>query len=270
MKAADWINVVYFSLLLGLGWTRSLPLGKRVRTTAFGALGLSLVLLSLITSSRVRSPLVSVIRDWLPAPMTLVAYWQAGQFFTRANEKAQRALVRFDESLFRFLRSRFGPGAGWASAYFEFAYLFCYPMVLLGVGALYLMGLRDHADRFWAVVLPATYACYLVLPFIQVLPPWLLEGPMPKGGGPFQRVNLWINRHFSVRVDTFPSAHVATAVATALTLLLFSSAVGLLFLWLAVSIAIGCVVRRYHYALDVLLGAALALLVFLLNLRLGS
>ncbi len=270
MKAADWINVVYFSLLLGLGWTRSLPRGKRVRITALGALGLSLVLLQLVISSGVRPLVAAVIRDWLPAPIMLVGYWQAGQFFTRANEKAQSALFRFDQRLFRFFPSRFGAGIRWASAYFEFAYLFCYPMVPLGVGALYLMGLRGHTGRFWAVVLPATYACYLVLPFVQVLPPWALEGPAPQGGRPFQSVNLWINRHFSVSVDTFPSAHVATAVATALTLLRFSSVVGLLFLWLAISIAIGCVVRRYHYALDVLLGAALALLVFLVNLRLGS
>lgn len=198
--------------------------------------------------------------------MMLVAYWQAGQFYTRANEEVQRALVRFDENLFRFLRSRFGAGIRWLSTYFEFSYLFCYPMIPLGVGALYLMHLRDHTGQFWAVVLPATYACYLVLPFLQVLPPWVLRGHMPERGGSFRRVNLWINRHLSIRVDTFPSAHVAAAVATALTLLLFSPVVGLLFMWLAVSIAIGCVVRRYHYTLDVLLGVVLALLAFLFNL----
>jgi membrane-associated phospholipid phosphatase len=43
--------------------------------------------------------------------------------------------------------------------------------------------------------------------------------------------------------------------------------VGLLFLSIAIAISLGAVIGRYHYALDVLLGAVVALLVFLASYR---
>jgi membrane-associated phospholipid phosphatase len=261
----EWINVAYFALLIALAWTRFLLPEKRIRATAFGILGFGLACTSLVLSTRWRMPAASVIRDWLPALLILLAYWQAGQFFVRGNEQLQRALVQFDEHVFHFLR-RHGIRFPEASAYFEFSYLFCYPMVPLGIWALYLLHLRDQTDQFWMVVLPASYACYIVLPFVQVLPPWMFGGHENEKGGSLQRLNLQINRHLSIRVDTFPSAHVATSLAIALALLRLSPMVGLLFLWLALNIAIAAVVRRYHYVLDVLLGAAVALLAFLFNL----
>jgi hypothetical protein len=266
MRAADWINAVYFLFLLVVTWVRPLPHGRRIRVTALTAVGIGMLGLGLLFARVARPSAGSVIRDWLPAPMILVAYWQAGQFFTQASERVQCVLIRFDENLFQFFRRRFGSGFRWSSAYFEFSYLFCYPMVPLGVSALYLMHLQDHTDQFWVVVLPATYACYLVLPFLQVLPPWMLGGHTPEARGAFRRLNLLINRHLSIRVDTFPSAHVAASLGVALALLRLSPLVGLLFLWLAINIAIGSVVRRYHYTLDVLLGAALALLALLVSL----
>jgi hypothetical protein len=270
MRAAEWINTVYFVLLLGLAWTRSLPPEKRVRATALGILGLSLVSLSLVISSQSRSPAASVIRDWLPAPIILVAYWQAGQFFIHASERVQRRLVQFDENLLQLFRRRMGTGFRWLSSYFEFAYLFCYPMIPLGISALYLTHSREHIDQLWIVVLPATYGCYLALPFIQVLPPWMLSGQTLERRGAFRRLNLLINHHLSIRVDTCPSAHVAASLGTALALLRISTSIGLLLLWLAMSIAIGSVVRRYHYTLDVLFGAALAFLAFVFSLVLQA
>jgi membrane-associated phospholipid phosphatase len=48
-------------------------------------------------------------------------------------------------------------------------------------------------------------------------------------------------------------------VAASLVLLHFLPVVGLVFLFVSIWIALGAVIGRYHYALDVLLGAATAL-----------
>jgi hypothetical protein len=49
-------------------------------------------------------------------------------------------------------------------------------------------------------------------------------------------------------------------------LLMVSPTIGLVFLVIAIWISLGAVIGRYHYALDVLLGAATALTVFLFSL----
>jgi membrane-associated phospholipid phosphatase len=74
--------------------------------------------------------------------------------------------------------------------------------------------------------------------------------------------NRWILQHGSIHAISFPSAHVASTCAVSLVLLHFMPLIGLAFLFVSVWIAIGAVVGRYHYALDVLLGAATALGVF--------
>ena len=83
----------------------------------------------------------------------------------------------------------------------------------------------------------------------------------------FSRVrafNLWILRQGSIHANTFPSAHVAITTAGALVLLdLAPLWVGVIFLWVALSIALGAVAGRYHYAADSILGVLLAVGAFL-------
>ena len=59
----------------------------------------------------------------------------------------------------------------------------------------------------------------------------------------------------------------ASAVAIALVFLRYSLPLGVIFLVVAVLISLGAVAGRYHYALDVLLGAATACAVFLASQR---
>jgi membrane-associated phospholipid phosphatase len=65
-------------------------------------------------------------------------------------------------------------------------------------------------------------------------------------------------RHATIGVNTFPSGHVAVSLAVGFAIAGVMPAVGALMLVLAISIAIACVVGRYHYAMDVVAGAALA------------
>jgi membrane-associated phospholipid phosphatase len=77
-------------------------------------------------------------------------------------------------------------------------------------------------------------------------------------------MNLFILKHGSIQLNTFPSAHVASTAAVSLVLIHLVPAVGLVFLLISASIALGAVVGRYHYALDVIFGAALSLGIYCL------
>jgi hypothetical protein len=267
MRAAEWINIGFFAFLIALAWLRPLRFDRRAKVTALG-LGVIAIFSSAQFLERLVQPLpASVIRDWLPAPVFLVAYWTAGLFFTAPGERLQNRLIRLDNGILRRLEKfRFvGRTFSWIAAYFELTYLLCYPLLPFGLGVLYIAHMARHADEFWAIVLLSAYLCNAALPFVQTLPPRMLKNEEPLILPPtwVRRLNLWILRHGSIHVNTFPSAHVATAFSVSLVLLYLLPPAGAVFMWISVSIAIGVVLGRYHYAADAVLGASVAIAVFL-------
>jgi hypothetical protein len=270
MRAAEWINVVFFSFLIALAWLRPLDSARRARATALAMGAIAIVSSAQLLDGILKPLAASVIRDWLPALLFLVAYWTAGFFFTAPSEKLQNHLIESDRKVLGRLRE-YRPGAGvlpWIASYLELAYLLCYPLLPFGLGVLYIARMGRYSDHFWTIVLPAAYLCNAALPFAQTIPPRM----MTTGEEPIlpptkvRELNLWILRHGSIQVNTFPSAHVATAFSVSLVLLHLVPWAGVAFLWISVSIAIGAVLGRYHYAADALLGAAIALAAFLTGL----
>jgi membrane-associated phospholipid phosphatase len=121
-------------------------------------------------------------------------------------------------------------------------------------------------DAYWATMLSATFLCYLVIPFAATLPPRLLhERSSPRTK--LQTFNLFILGQASIQLNTFPSAHVASSIAASLVLIRIVPAVGIVFLFMSLSIAAGAVLGRYHYLPDVILGALLSVAISLVTLR---
>ncbi|PYS05386.1 MAG: hypothetical protein DMG12_07905 [Acidobacteria bacterium] len=146
----------------------------------------------------------------------------------------------------------------------EFAYLLCYPLVPCGLAALYLTGMGRFAEEFWNIVIPPAYLCYATFPFVQTLPPRAIENAVvwqPQQSR-LRTLNLFLVRHVTTQANTFPSGHVAASLAIALELTRLAPAVGAIFLFFAIGIAGGAFIGRYHYAVDVLLGAGLAVISF--------
>jgi membrane-associated phospholipid phosphatase len=262
VRSAEWIGMAFFSLFCAAAmWV---PDGsKRLKAMGIGLVGIG-VTASLPLLDRL--PMGDVVRDVVPGFLLLLCYWQSGQFFARSNPKVQAGLRAIDARWFpgvMRLSSRLDARPILA-AYLETAYLMCYPMVPLGIAALYVLGHQDAADRFWTVVLTPTLICYGLTVLLQSLPPRLADG---EHGGCFGRsnvrsVNLWVLRHAGVRANTLPSGHVTSSLAIALVLLQAAPLAGVVFLWTAVSIAVATAVLRYHYSIDAVLGIALALLSF--------
>ena len=263
IRSAERLNLLFFSFLTLLAWLRPLSGRQRLRATLIGLAGIGLTLGCIFSETLLPFDASSTLRDWLPAPLMLMVYWQSGCFFSQANERFQQKLLAADRWLLRpvlgnpgtFLKPR------WLASLLELAYLFCYPLVPLGIALLYLSGQVRHADAYWGTVLPATYSCYVLLPFIQTMPPRLLnpnKSHKQSAPGIVRAVNLLILDRASITVNTFPSAHVAATTSAAFALLIISPQAGVAFLVMALAIAAGAVLGRYHYAADALLAMAIA------------
>jgi membrane-associated phospholipid phosphatase len=260
MRTSEWIQTGFAAVLAIVAWVRPLTSRRRWVITSLAGCVIAAVGLARL-SVYVFSPVVtSILRDWLPVPLMLVPYWQTGQFFVRPDEKIQAWLLNTDRWFFnRVSRS------GWTVSPFarlsmEWAYSLCYPIVPLGLATLYAAGLRHDADTFWFLVLVPTYICYAITPFVPALPPRSVGAERPASASTRSRVfNLWLLKHGSIQAVSFPSAHVASSLAVSLALMHDLPIAGSVFLAIAIWIAVAAVVGRYHYALDVVLGAAVSL-----------
>ena len=256
-----------------------ITLGAMVLHLAARDLGVIIVLnavtlttLMVLRRNRERAPWLAAAADLFPALLILVAYRESGLLLTPdPTHHLDDVFILWDRVLLHnhFVQAVLQAGAPWLQHYLEFAYLLCYPLVPLGVAAVYFTTRRNTVsepaapqshramDEFWAAVLLATLFCYAVYPFFPLTPPRVLFGDVP---GPhvaplLRNLNFWLLDHYSVQACLFPSGHVAAVTATALAVRKNAPRLGGLFLFLAASVALATVSGRYHYAADAVAGA---------------
>jgi hypothetical protein len=273
LRAPEWITVAYFAYLAGAAAV--VPrIGRRPRRLAIGtALAVVIAVLTFATFGT----RATLWRDWMPLIYILIGYWLPALLVTNTNPVFERKLMTFDRRLGienAATISRRAPRG--VIELLELAYLCCSPMVPFGFACLWVAGLREESDRFWTAVLLAVFGCYGVLPWIPTRPPRAIEGApafatASAGAGPLRspglvrRVNERVLGLASIQLNTFPSGHAAASLATALAVGARLPLAGLPLGLLALAIAVGSVVGRYHYAADALAGAALAVLGFVIS-----
>ena len=159
--------------------------------------------------------------DLFPALLVLVAYRESGLLLTPdPTHHLDYVFIQWDRVLLQnhFIQAVLQAGTPWLQHYLELAYLLCYPLVPLGVAAVYFAtqqsaagvvssnwvdnvappswrhlpaGCRRYSsepaatmskramDDFWAAVLLATLFCYAVYPFFPLTPPRVLFADVP-------------------------------------------------------------------------------------------
>jgi hypothetical protein len=265
MRTTEWINLTIFSFFTIAAWLRPPTTSRsRLLITIIGAAGIALIIAVQFADQFLPSRAVSMIRDWLPAPLMPMVYWQTGRFAGKPNQHFQNTLHGFDR---RWLGSLLQTLAAKRSYRLildclELAYLSCYVLVPLGLGMLYLAGMRKHAEEYWLVILTATYPCYVFTGFVPTLPPRVIEKDSKPFSSTLRTFNLWIVRHASIHLNTFPSAHVTATLGGSLVLARYKPSIGFPFLLISIGIVIGAVTGRYHYLADVLVAAALTIAIF--------
>ena len=142
-------------------------------------------------------------------------------------------------------------------------------MISAGFAA-YVWSGNGSADRFWTMVTTAEVLCFGTLPWLQARPPWAVESRRDVDRTRVRRFSLfWVNRT-SIRANTFPSGHASASLAAALALAPAAPVAAVVFGVLAISIAIGSVVGRFHYAIDAIAGLLLAVIIWWTMILLGS
>ncbi|MBV8891097.1 MAG: phosphatase PAP2 family protein [Acidobacteria bacterium] len=266
MPTPEWIQIVAVTALAFAAYMRQLEAHRQLRVTLLALLAIVATWGAKLSGRWIGPHAESILWDWLPGALMLIPYWQVGQFFTAPDPAVEARLSHWDSIIFQQLgvkpaKTRITTSI---STYLELAYLLVYPLVPLGLIALYATGLRSQVSFYWIVVLSATYICFGFTLAIPARPPRTLSEykgfQMPPTR--VRALNREILNHASIQAITCPSAHVASALAAALVIVHLHTWLGTFFLWAAFSIAAATIVGGYHYVADVLLAALIALLVF--------
>jgi membrane-associated phospholipid phosphatase len=228
----------------------------------------SLVIAAVTTIATIDLAGIAVLRLWLPLLYLPLAYWLPGQLVTHENRTLEQLLLRGDRFCFgdsglaRFRESASPIIIGGL----EVAYLACYPLVPMGFVTLIAAGYSGlEVNRFWIAVLGAALLSYGPLPWLPSRPPREIEFTDDRPSASIRDINRGVLTRVGVGWNTFPSGHAAASVATALAIGALLPWAGLIFGAIAAGICAGSVVGRYHYALDVVVGVAVAGATFALS-----
>src|SRR6185312_11661683 len=131
-----------------------------------------------------------------------------------------------------------------------------------GFAILAARGRSDLADHYWTIVMAAEFGAFAPLALIQTRPPWLVERKPVLADRAVHRAAAQMVEHLTIRANTFPSGHVAGSLAVAFAVIDTMPLIGAALLLLAASISVATVVGRYHYVIDGVAGAALAVVIW--------
>ncbi len=257
VRSWEWISIAYFAALTATAWLRPLPAARRLQITAIG-LPICGAILWLS-----RSP-AGVVHDWAPAAIILAGYYASGRFFVRPSAALERWLMAWDHRLLGNPATRFARWPRLLLAYFELVYMGCFLLVPAGFAVLVATGRTALGDRYWTMVVAAELGAFASLGIAQARPPWALEHRASLPDRAVHRLASRFVRDFTINVNTFPSGHVAGSLAVAFALIGPVPWAGASALVLALSISVACIVGRYHYAVDGVAGAALAVTIWVL------
>jgi membrane-associated phospholipid phosphatase len=249
------VAVAYAAAMLPAAWLAPVTRARRSLCAAMTVVYAA----AAWVASPVQVPAVQLV---FPAVLLLAAYWLPGLVFGPPQPGLEAWLMRMDRRLFAWVRidDRLRRAPRWALEVLEACYLSVY--LLVGAGAI-LAAVEGAAplSRYWTTVLAAELFCYALLPWLRSRPPRALEPPGPHDERQLviRRLNLALLGHASVQANTLPSGHVAGAAAAAAAIAQAHPLTGALFGAVTALIAASAVLGRYHYAVDVVTGALVAL-----------
>jgi membrane-associated phospholipid phosphatase len=255
MERWGWVAVTYAAAMLPAAWLAPVTRARRLLCAAMTMVYAAAAWLV----SPIQSPAVQLV---VPAVLLLTGYWLPGLIFGPPQPALEAQLMRIDRRVFtRFgIDDRLRRAPRGALEALEACYLSVY--IVVGAGAI-LTAIDGAAplSRYWTVVLAAELVCYALLPWLRSRPPRALEppGPHDERALAIRRLNMAILGGASVQANTLPSGHVAGAAAAAAAIALAHPLAGAVLGVLAALIGASAVLGRYHYFVDVLTGAIVAL-----------
>ncbi len=209
-------------------------------------------------------------RDWLPAPLILLAYKEMGWLAQpHADIGRETAWVYWD----RLLLSDWGVQALIESAgpaipgFLELCYLLVYLMVPVSIGLATIYA-RDRVEQLTFPLLVTCLITYALFPFFPSEPPRTVfpTDLVPTYQTLFRQINWYICGGYGIHTSVFPSGHVSSSIAASYGVYRLMPQRRWAWGPLAVvstGIFIATVYGRYHYLVDSLAGALVAALVLI-------
>jgi membrane-associated phospholipid phosphatase len=268
VRRSEWLLIAYFAYAGVLA--QFLPVRPPVPVITL-ALNLTIIagfaLVAYADSLR-RRRFLSILRDWYPAPLMLLAYREMGWFAPAHHSyQLENVWVAWDKVLLNTWGLK--PAIEWLGpvlpSVLEISYSLVYTIPSFALAMLYVYHRRSQVDRFLVIFLLGILTAYALFPCFPSEPPrTVFPGEdFPGVDTVFRRFNWWLLGGYGIHTSVFPSAHVAGAFSAAfgmLRLLGERKWVGRLLLALAVLIATATVYGRYHYAADAAAGLGISLL----------
>jgi membrane-associated phospholipid phosphatase len=244
MLRFEWVAAGYFVALAVGATVASVSLHRALRGAAASCAAAAFV----VIASRM---LPGDARSWLGHLYLVLGYWIPSMLTKSAGETRFEAWLRRCDTAWRSHVRPLSPRMG---GILEIAYLACFVVVPLAFLIVWIYGTVEDVDRFWVAVLVSGFACYITLPWLVSRPPRMFDDVSTRPPGPAS-FNVSLLRRVSHELNTFPSGHVAVATAVAVTVFPVSALAGTVFGLVAAGIAAGAAAGRYHYGIDVVVGA---------------
>jgi membrane-associated phospholipid phosphatase len=267
LRSSEWVLIAFFAYIAGIA-----PFFRDRPHLACQPLALLLVvfgLLSVLPQAERTGPAqwISIVRDWLPFALTLIALREMEFFLPPLFEHRYEAVWITQDHLFLYAwhaRALIESLGKLIPYYLELCYLLVYALAQYCVAVLYTKGLRQCVDDFFVVFLVGTLGAYALFPYFPSEPP---RFAFPGADNPsfttsLHRLNVFILSKATIHVGVFPSAHVSSAFSAAWAmfwLLPERKAFGWGVLVYSISVSIATIYGRYHYMADVLAGFGVSL-----------
>jgi len=207
-----------------------------------------------------------VLQDWLPL-LALPVLYAAIPRTALGVGPFDGAVQGWDRLIFRTDAARtFGGIAPWRplSELLHASYLSYYAIIYVPPLLMYVRGDREAFARTvyaFALAMVVCFATFCLFPVDGPRYAW----PSPAGvpDGPVRGIVLAILEGGSSRGTAFPSSHMAIAVTMGLSASRWDSQLGVLVLALSVLLGVGAVYGGFHYGIDMIAGALVALAVWI-------
>jgi membrane-associated phospholipid phosphatase len=251
---SERIALAYFIYLGIVGWLRPIGIARRVRVSLVAIVG------SVAVWRIAGAPLQ--VRAWAPLAYILIGYYASAYLFVAPSRALERWLVAWDRRVLGDPSTRFARWPRPVLALLEVVYMGCFILIGAGFAVLAANGHASSAEHYWTLVTGAELGSFAPLAFVQTRPPWALERKPVLADSVVHDLAERMVRHLTIRVNTFPSGHVAGSLAVALAVLSAMPWTGAALVGLALAIGVATVVGRYHYVVDALAGAGLSLAIW--------
>jgi membrane-associated phospholipid phosphatase len=268
LRSAEWVLIIYFAYVAAIA--PRFPLERQIvwRPILVEVLVCALFLALAYGESREHAGLFSIIRDWVPVALILVAYREMDWFSAMPHSfDLELRWVQWDRALLnRWGLQRTVEALGsLGPLYLELCYALVYAIGPFLVAVLYFQHRRARVNGAVFLYLLGTLFAYALFPYFPSDPPRVAFGgsDMPNVSTLLRELNLWLVGSYGIHSSVFPSAHVSSAFSAAWALFAFlpeRKQYGWGMLVYAASVAVATVYGRYHYAADAGAGIGISLI----------